>query len=88
MFIPHNTEEIKHAYKSKDDLKRENQLILLKKTDGEKWHYLSVKKLSALFEGIASKHDGDFYCINFIHLEQIVDLKSIIMYVKIMKTVM
>ena len=32
-------------------------------TDGEKWHYLAVKKLSALFRGITSKHDGDFYCL-------------------------
>ena len=34
LYIPHNTEEIRHAYKSKDKLKRENQLILLMVTDG------------------------------------------------------
>ena len=34
-------------------------------TDGEKWHYLAVKRLSALFRGITSKHDGDFYCLNY-----------------------
>ena len=33
-------------------------------TDGEKWHYLAVKRLSALLRGITSKHDGDFYCLN------------------------
>ena len=33
-------------------------------TDGEKWHYLAVKNLSALFRGITSKHDGDFNCLN------------------------
>ena len=33
-------------------------------TDGEKWHYLTIKRLSALFRGITSKHDGDFYCLN------------------------
>ena len=33
-------------------------------TDGEKWHYLAVKSLSALFRGITSKHEGDFYCLN------------------------
>ena len=33
-------------------------------TDGEKWHYLTVKELFALFRGITSKHDGDFYCLN------------------------
>ena len=33
-------------------------------TDGKKWHYLAVKSVSALFRGITSKHDGDFYCLN------------------------
>ena len=36
-------------------------------TDGEKWHYLAVKKLSALIRGITSKHEGDFYCLNCLH---------------------
>ena len=31
-------------------------------TDSKKWHYLAVKKLSALFR--TSKHDRDFYCLN------------------------
>ena len=35
--------------------------------DGKKWHYLAVKKLSALPRGITSKHDGDLYCINCLH---------------------
>ena len=33
----------------------------------EQWHYLAVKKLSALLHGIASKHKGDFYCLNCFH---------------------
>ena len=36
-------------------------------TNGEKWHYLAVKKLSALFKGITAKHKGDFYCLNCFH---------------------
>ena len=32
--------------------------------NSEKWHYLTVKKLSALLKGITSKHDRDFYCLN------------------------
>ena len=67
MYVPHNTEEIRHACKSKRNLKRENQVILLMITDGEKWHYLAVKKLSALLKGITSKHKGDFYCLNCFH---------------------
>ena len=62
--MPHGTEEIRHAYKSKHNLKRKNQVILLMITDGEKWHYLAVKKLSTLLKGITSKHKGDFYCLN------------------------
>ena len=33
-------------------------------TDGEKWHYLTVKNLSGLLRGITSNHAGDFYCLN------------------------
>ena len=43
---------------------RKNQVILLMITDNEKWHYLAVKKLSALYCKITSKHDGDVYCLN------------------------
>ena len=33
-------------------------------TDGEKWHYLAAKSLSALFRGITGNKNGDFYCLN------------------------
>ena len=33
-------------------------------TDGEKWHYLAVKRLSALFREITGNNHGDFYCLN------------------------
>ena len=67
LYVPYNIKEIRHAYKSKYNLHRENQVILLMITDGEKWHYLAVKKLSALFRRITSKHDGGFYCLNCLH---------------------
>ena len=35
---------------------RENHVILLMITDGEKWHYLAVKNLCALFCKITSNH--------------------------------
>ena len=44
--ILYNTKEIRHAYKSKYNLNHKNQIILLMVTDGKKWHYLDVKKLS------------------------------------------
>ena len=32
----------------------------------ERWHYLAIKKLSALLRGIISKR-GDFCCLNWLH---------------------
>ena len=64
LYVPHRTRKICLAYKSKYNLTRENQVILLMITDGEKWHYLAVKSLSALLNGITLNHNGDFYCLN------------------------
>ena len=64
LYLPHNTEEIRHAYVSKYNANRENHIILLMITDGKKWHYLTVKKFSALLRGVTSKHVRDFYCLN------------------------
>ena len=50
LYMPHNTEKIRHAYKSKYNLICENQVIVLMITDGEKWHYLTVKSLHYLEE--------------------------------------
>ena len=63
----YNTEEIRHAQKSKYNKERKNKVILLMITDGKKWHCLDVKKISALFTGITSKHKGDFYCLNCLN---------------------
>ena len=65
--MSHNTEKIRHAYKSKYNLTRENQVILLMITDGEKGHYLAVKSFSELFRGITSNHKEDLYCLNCFH---------------------
>ena len=64
LYVPYHTKEIRHAYKSKYNLKRENQVILLMITDGEKWHYFAVTELSALLRGITSNNNRDFYCLN------------------------
>ena len=65
--MPHNTKQIRPAYKSKHSFKRESKVILLMITDGKKWHYLAVKSLSALLRRIASNHKEDFYCLNCFH---------------------
>ena len=64
LFVPHNTETIRVAYRSKYNNKREKQVNLLMNTDGNKWHYLSITNLSALLEEKLSNHHGDFYCLN------------------------
>ena len=67
LFISYNTKQIRLAYKSKYNHKRNNEIILLMITDGEKWHYLTVKSLPTLLRGIASNNHGDFYCLNGLH---------------------
>ena len=53
---------------SKHKSNLEKQVILSMISNGEKlWHYLAVKKPSALLRGIISKHHGDFYCLNCFH---------------------
>ena len=47
LFVPHNTEIIRVAYRSEYNHKRKKQVILLMISDGEKWHYLAVINLSA-----------------------------------------
>ena len=67
LYILHNTKKIKLAYKSKNNLTYDKQIILLMITDGKNWHYHTVKTLSGLFKGITSNHYGDFYCLNCFH---------------------
>ena len=67
LFVPYNREEWWHACKSKQNLNRKNQVILLMNTDNENWHYLAVKHLNALLCKITSNRIGDFYYLNFFH---------------------
>ena len=95
IYVPYNTKQIKPAYISKHNYKRDNQVILLKITDSDKrsngvknWHYLAVKSLSRLLRGITSNRNRDFYCLNCFHSYTTgKNLKSIIEYAKIMISV-
>ena len=64
LYVPHNTKKVNNAYKSKHNLTREKQVILLMITNGGNWHYLVVKSLPGLLKEITSSHKGDFYCLN------------------------
>ena len=67
MYVPDGENTRRRGYKSKYNLARENQVILLMIGDGEKWHYLTGRSLSALLKGITSKHQDDSYCLNCFH---------------------
>ena len=54
LYVPHNTRKIQVAYKSKQNLTCDKQVTLLMITDGEKWYYLTVKKLPGLLRGTTS----------------------------------
>ena len=67
LYVPYNTKKIEIAYKSKYNLIRDNQIILLMISNGENWHYLFVKSLSGLLRGISTNHNSDYYCLNCFH---------------------
>ena len=67
LYIPLNTKKIQLAYRSKNSLTCDEQVILLMITNGGKWHYLAVKNLPGLLKGITSTHEKDFYCLNCFH---------------------
>ena len=75
-----NKKNICPEYISKRNFNTKNQIVLLKITDGDKWHILalpsisyedgvknSTKSLSRLMEGISSKSHGGFYCYGCLH---------------------
>ena len=70
LYVPNSTKKIHVAYKSKHNLTREKQVILLMISNGENWHYLIVKSLPRLLKGITSNHKEDFYCLNCFHSEK------------------
>ena len=66
-------EKIYPAYLSKHNSNGEKQVTSLviangegckAKSEGRRWHYLAVKKISALLRGIRSKNNDDFYFLN------------------------
>ena len=67
LYVPHNTKKINIAYKSKNNLTCDKQIILLMITNGEKWHYLTVKNLPGLLRRIKSTRKEDFCCLNCFH---------------------
>ena len=48
-YVPCNIEKIRHAYISKHNSTRKNQVIILMIVDNKKWHYLVVKNCLRYF---------------------------------------
>ena len=67
LYVPHKSGKIYLASKSKHNLTRKKQVFLLMITDGEKWHYTAVTRLSRLLRGVTGNNNGDFYCLNCFH---------------------
>ena len=67
----------------------DKQVILLMISNGENWHYLTVKNIPGLLKGITSNHKEDFYCANcFCSYRAKNKLKEHKKYVKIIIIVM
>ena len=57
LYVPHKTTKISLAYKSKHNLTREKQVILL----------ILLKRLSGLLRGVTGNDNGNFYYLNCFH---------------------
>ena len=64
LYVRHNTRKIHVVYKLMHNLTCDKQVILLMISNGENWHYLTVKNLAGLLRGITSNHKEDFHCLN------------------------
>ena len=67
LYVSYKIKKISFAYKSKHNLNREEKIILLMISNGEKWHYKAVTRLSGLLRGVTFNHNDDFYCLNCFH---------------------
>ena len=77
VFVPYNSDEIRHAYIEKHISVRENEVILLIITDSKNKHYLVAKRFSALCR---ERNNG--YSV-VVYLKKKINLNSMKMYVKI-----
>ena len=67
LFVPYNTKQIRPAYISIYNHKRDNKVNLLIITDNNNWHYLAIKNVPKSLRRRTSNHNGDFYCLNCFH---------------------
>ena len=56
-----------YVWKHNSDCEKQVILLMIPNGEGQWWHYIAVKKLSALIRGITSKNNGHFYCLDCLH---------------------
>ena len=56
-----------YVWKHNSDCEKQVILLMIPNGEGQWWHYLAVKTLSALLRGITSKNNGHFYCLDCLH---------------------
>ena len=80
IFYLYHTIQKKILHTNQNITKNVNQVVLLMITNGEKWHYISLKRvrtddgfnrptksLSRLFREITANNNGGFYRLNCLH---------------------
>ena len=78
--MPFEEKNVCLEYISERTFSAKNQIVLLKRTDGDEWHFLALpsildeygakrplKSQSRLMEDVSSKSHGDFYCYGCLH---------------------
>ena len=75
MILQHKRTEITSVH-LKTQFRTWKSVILLKITDGEKWHHFGLKNLPALLQGITSKNNGNYFCISCLHQSKTQDNSS------------
>ena len=72
--IEPDKKELYTSYRSKFNKEREKQAIILMINENEneelednKYHYIAVKNLARLCRNVTSNHNGDVYCLNYLH---------------------
>lgn len=60
--VPYQRKTINIQYRSRHIRTRNKQVNLLMITDKEKWHYITIKSIPALFRDVTSTNHGDRCC--------------------------
>ena len=86
LILPHNRRKITSVH-LKTQFRTWKSIVLLKITDGEKWHHFGVKSLPALLQGITSTNNGNYFCISCLHQSKLQSLQKVCGIITIVTTI-